>query len=78
MFRRQVLSNLIEVCEAIFADEKGIKKIDSVNPFEKLEKYYNSLPLSCGKLTIVLNNKFLHSIRINNTFQKGFLDYIND
>ena len=62
----------------IFADEKGIKKIDSVNPFEKLEKYYNSLPLPCAKLTIVLNNKFLRSIRINNTFQKGFLDYIND
>ena len=62
----------------IFADEKGIKKIDSGNPFEKLDKYYNSLPLPCAKFTIVLNNKFLRSIRINNTFQKGFLDYVND
>ena len=61
----------------IFADESGIKKIDSINPFEKLDKYYDSLPLPCGKLTIVLNNKFLHLNKINNTFQKGFLDYIN-
>ena len=61
----------------IFADESGIKKIDSINPFEKLDKYYDSLPLPCGKLTIVLNNKFLHLNKINNAFQKGFLDYIN-
>lgn len=62
----------------IFANEKGIKKIESSDPFEKLGKYYDCLPLPCGKLTIVLNNKFLQPNKTNNTFHKGFLDYIND
>ena len=62
----------------IFANEKGIEKIDSSNPFEKLDKYCESLPLPCGKLTIVLSNKFLQLTKINNNLNKGFLDYIND
>ena len=62
----------------IFANEKGIKKIESSDPFEKLDKYYDSLPLPSGKLTIVLNNKFFQLTKTNNTYYKGFLDYIND
>ena len=56
----------------IFANEKGIKKIESSDPFEKLGKYYDCLPLPCGRLTIVLNNKFLQPNKTNNTFHKGF------
>ena len=62
----------------VFANEQGIKNMDTTNPFKKIEQYFNILPLPSGNLIIALTNGFLDSNVLNNTLQKEFLDYIND
>ena len=55
----------------VFANEQGIKNMDTTNPFKKIEQYFNILPLS-GNLIIALTNGFLDSNVLNNTLQKNF------
>ena len=62
----------------IFASEDALRKMDEVTAFEKMKVYSNALPLASGKFTLVLTNGFLHPSLKNNTFQKGFQDYIRD
>lgn len=62
----------------VFANEQGIKNMDTTNPFKKIEQYFNILPLPSGNLIIALTNGFLDSNVLNNTLQKEFLDYIDD
>jgi hypothetical protein len=52
--------------------------MNEVTAFEKMKVYSNALPLASGKFTLVLTNGFLHPSLKNNTFQKGFQDYIRD
>lgn len=62
----------------VFANEQGIKNMDTTNPFKKIEQYFNILPLPSCNLIIALTNGFLNSNLLNNTLQKEFLDYIDD
>jgi len=62
----------------IFASEEALRKMNEITAFEKIKVYSNALPLASGKFTLVLTNGFLHPSLKNNTFQKGFQDYIRD